>query len=335
MRYFITGATGFIGGHIARQLIQSGHEVVALVRTPSKAGDLTQLGARLHPGDITDKESMRAPMMGVDGVFHIAAWYKIGMRDSSMAERMNVEGTRNVLELMRDLKIAKGVYTSTLAVFGDTHGKLVDESYYDAGPFLSEYDRTKWLAHYKVALPMIEQGLPLTIVQPGVVYGPGDTSSIHDVWVQYLKKKLAASPRGVAYCWAHVDDIANAHIRAMQRGKTGESYIIAGPPHTLIAALALAQKITGVPAPRLHPSPGLMKVLSAITGVVGKVIPLPPGMSSEYLRVSAGATYIGSNEKAGRELGYNPRPLEEGLPETLEYEMRQLGMKPPPKVDTI
>ncbi len=127
MRYFITGATGFIGGTIARQLIEAGHQVIALVRTPSKSTELAKLGAELHPGDITDKESMRAPMNGADGVFHIAAWYKIGLRDSSMAEHLNVDGTRNVLELMRDLNIPKGVYTSTLAVFGDTHGKMADE----------------------------------------------------------------------------------------------------------------------------------------------------------------------------------------------------------------
>lgn len=328
MRYFVTGATGFIGGHIARQLLQSGHEVAALVRTPRKARELEKLGAELYEGDITEKESMRAGMKGADGVFHIAAWYKVGLRDSSMAERMNVEGTRNVLELMRELGIAKGVYTSTLAVFGDTHGKMVDESYYDDGPFLSEYDRTKWMAHYEVALPMIKEGLPLVIVQPGLVYGPGDTSSIHDVWVQYLKRKLAASPKGVAYCWAHVEDIANAHIRAMQRGKEGESYIIAGPPHTLIAALAMAQKITGVKPPGLHPSTGMMKALAAIMGAVGRVVTLPPSMNAEYLRVSAGVSYLGSNEKAKRELGYSPRSLEEGLPETLEWEMKELGMTP-------
>jgi nucleoside-diphosphate-sugar epimerase len=331
MKYFITGATGFIGGHIARQLIEAGHQVIALARTPSKAGDLTDLGAELYPGDITDKESMRAPMRGVDGVFHIAAWYKLGLRDSSMAERMNVEGTRNVLELMRELNVPRGVYTSTLAIYGDTHGKLVDESYYDAGPWLSEYDRTKWLAHYKVALPMIAEGLPLVIVEPGVVYGPGDTSSIHDLWVQYLKRRLMATPKKVAYCWAHVEDIARGHILAMERGKAGESYIIAGPPHTLSDAIALAEKITGVPGPRLHPSPRLMRTLSGIMGVVGKVAPLPPNMSAEYLRVSAGVTYTGSNQKARQELGYSPRPLEEGLPETLAHEMRQLGMEPRPK----
>ncbi len=93
-----------------------------------------------------------------------------------MVERIHVQGTRNVLELMRELDIPRGVYTSTLAVFSDTKGRLVDETYRHNGPWLSLYDRTKWLAHYRVAEPMIRQGLPLVIVQPGLVYGPGDTS---------------------------------------------------------------------------------------------------------------------------------------------------------------
>jgi nucleoside-diphosphate-sugar epimerase len=325
-RYFVTGATGFIGGRIARMLVEAGHQVTALVRTPAKAGELEKLGVEMVPGDITDKESMREGMRGADGVFHVAAWYKVGLRDKSMAESMNVDGTRNVLELMRELGTSKGVYTSTLAVFSDTHGKLVNESYRDDGPWLSEYDRTKWKAHYEVALPMMEEGLPLVIVQPGFVYGPGDQGPGHDLWVQYLTRKLPMSPRRTAFCWGHVDDTARGHIQAMEQGKPGESYIIAGPPATVIKVLDMAQEITGVPAPKLHPGPGLMKGMAVIMGVVGKVVPLPPKYSAEYLRTSAGTTYVGSNARARKELGFVPRPIEEGLRETLKYEMEQLGI---------
>ncbi|MBS1251165.1 MAG: Aurachin B dehydrogenase [Anaerolineales bacterium] len=146
MKYFITGATGFIGGYVAQQLIDAGHEIVALVRDPSRAGHLADMGVTLAEGDVTVKDSMRASMSGVDGVYHIAGWYKVGVADKRPAYRVNVEGTRNVLELMGELGIPKGVYTSTLAVFSDTNGKLMDESYRYDGPHLSEYDRTKWLA---------------------------------------------------------------------------------------------------------------------------------------------------------------------------------------------
>lgn len=330
MRYFLTGATGFIGGRLARRLRNQGHEVIALVRNPAKATDLRDIGVTLAAGDITDRASLQAPMQGVDGVYHVAAWYKIGVRDAQ-AEQINVAGTRNVLETMRDLKIPKGVYTSTLAVFGDTHGTLPDETYvadFKHNPFGSEYDRTKWLAHYHVAVPMQKTGLPLVIVMPGVVYGPGDTSLIGENLRQYLKGQLPIMPRDTAYMWAHVDDIVTGHILAMERGKVGEAYIIAGEYAKFTEALALAQEITGIPVPRIVAPPALLRVSARLMDVVGRFVSLPDTYRGETLRVSAGVTYLGNNARARRELGYNPRPLREGLKETLEYEMKQLGLSP-------
>lgn len=327
MKYFVTGATGFVGGRVVRQLIDAGHQVVVLVRNLAKAADLKGLGMQVHQGDVTDKESMRMPMQGVDGVFHIAGWYKIGVKDKSEGANINIHGTRNVLELMQELGIAKGVYTSTVAVFSDTHGRMVDESYIYKGPHLSEYDRTKWVAHYEVAEPMIEAGLPLVIVQPGAIYGPGDTSSLNMALVQYLQRKLPLMPGRFAMCWAHVDDVANGHILAMEKGVPGQSYIIAGPKHTFVDAMKIAQQATGIPAPRLIAPPIMLKAMAGLISVVEKVVPVPESYSAEYLRVNAGTTYIASNAKAVRELGYNPRPLEEGLPETLQYDMQLLGMK--------
>ncbi|MEO6726978.1 MAG: NAD-dependent epimerase/dehydratase family protein [Blastocatellia bacterium] len=327
MKYFITGATGFIGGRVARQLIEAGHEVIALVRSTSNAQGLAKLGVSLAEGDITDKESMRQPVTGVDGVYHIAAWYKIGARDKSVAEAINVEGTRNVLELMKELHVPKGVYTSTLAVNSDTGGRAVDESYYFDGEHLSEYDKTKWRAHYEVAVPMMKDGLPLVIVQPGVNYGPGDTSAIGDVLRQYLQGKLPMVPDKTAYCWAHVEDTARGHIQAMEKGRVGESYIIAGPVHSLADALQIAESITGIKAPRMKAAPAMLRAMSAMVGVIEKIVPVPEQYSSETLRVSAGATYLGSSAKAKRELGFTARPLEGGLRETLKYEMNALGMR--------
>src|SRR5262249_13915391 len=145
--YFVTGATGFVGGRLVRKLREEGHEVHASVRDLNKAKDLQALGVKLFQGDVTDKESMRAAMQGVDGLFHVAGWYKIGVRDKSDGERVNVGGTRNVLELMQELKIPKGVYTSSLVVNSDTQGEMKDESYHFSGQHLSEYDRTKAAAH--------------------------------------------------------------------------------------------------------------------------------------------------------------------------------------------
>lgn len=322
--YFVTGATGFIGGEVARQLIHAGHAVVAIARDPARATRLTTLGVRVVAGDITDRASLREPMAGVDGVFHLAGWYRIGARDKRPGQQVNVEGTRNVLEVMRELGVPRGVYTSTLAVNGDTHGRIVDENYRFNGPFLSEYDRTKWVAHYQVAEPMIRQGLPLMVVQPGGVYGPGDSSPQGDLLRQYLRRQLPMVPRGAAFCFGHVEDTASGHLLAMERGALGQSYIIAGPPATLIEALALAERITGVPAPRIHPPPALIRGAAAVVGVLEQIVPVPETYSSEYLRVAAGVTYLGSNARAVRELGFAPRSLEVGLRQTLEYERSRL-----------
>lgn len=326
MKYFLTGVTGFIGGCVVRQLVNAGHQVTAVVRNPAKAQDLAELGIAIHQGDVTDKNSMRGPMQGVDGVFHLAGWYKIGTKDKREGERINITGTRHVLELMRELDIAKGVYTSTVAVFSDTHGRLVDETYRYSGPHLSEYDRTKWIAHYEVAEPMMQAGLPLVIVMPGVVYGPGDTSSMRTTLVQYLQRKLLLLPQRTAFCWAHVDDVARGHLLAMEQGKPGECYIIAGPKHSFIECMEIAEKITGIPAPRLRAAPGMIKAMSALMAVIEKVVTLPEMYTAEALRIIAGVTYLGDNTKARRELGYNPRSLVDGLTETLHHEMKLLGM---------
>src|SRR2546430_13985783 len=162
-------------------------------------------------------------MTGLDGVSHMAGCYKIGTKARQEGERVNVLGTRNVLTTMKALRIPKGVYTSTLAVFSDTHGQVVDEMYrYDGkGPWLTEYDRTKWVAHYQVAEPMIREGLPLVIVQPGLNYGPGDTSEVRPTRVRYLRRRLRVLPKETAYCWAHVDATARGHLLTMQKGVHG------------------------------------------------------------------------------------------------------------------
>jgi len=329
VRYFVTGATGFIGGRLARQLRTAGHEVVALVRSPARAAELAALGIALAPGDITDPASLRAPMRGTDGVFHVAAWYGFGARAVRQAESVNVAGTRNVLEAMRDLGIAKGVYTSTLAVFSDTRGRVVDEAHRFSGRHLTRYDDTKARAHYDVALPMMRAGLPLVIVQPGLVYGPGDTSPVHDTWVAYLQRRLPMLPAGTAYCWAHVDDVAHAHVLAQERGRAGESYIVAGECHTLVEALATAERITGIPAPRLRAPRVALQALAAVAGVAEHLFPLPPTYTRDGLLSTAGTTYLGDNAKARRELGYAPRPLEQGLRETLAWEMARLAVSAP------
>lgn len=326
MQFFLTGATGFLGGRLARQLREAGHDVVALVRDPARAKHLADLGVRIAVGDVTNKESMREPMRGADGVYHVAGWYQIGARDTTAGVAVNIEGTRNVLSLMQELGIPRGVYTSTLAVNSNTHGRIVDESYRFHGTHLSEYDRTKAAAH-DLALEFIAKGLPLIIVQPGLIYGPGDQGPSNDVLVHFLQRRLPVAPRDTGYCWAHVEDTAHAHMLAMERGITGESYFLCGPAMSLIDMMNVWQGLSGVRPPRITAAPSLLKGLSAIMSVIERVIPVPANYSSEYLRVGAGVTYYGSNAKAVRELGWEPWSIDDGMPETVEAAMKELGLR--------
>jgi nucleoside-diphosphate-sugar epimerase len=322
MKYFLTGATGFVGGSLAKQLRKAGHEVIAIVRNPDKATDLKAMGVTVVKGDVTEKESMREAMKGCDGVYHVAGWYKVGVKDKTPGYQINVMGTRNVLELMKELNIPKGVYTSTLAINSDTHGELKDENYHFTGKHISEYDKTKAEAH-KIAEQFIKKGLPLVIVMPGLIYGPDGTSMSDEALRLYLKKKLPMIPSKSAYSWAHVDDIAYAHILGMEKAKPGSKYIICGPSHTFSEGLDIAKKITGIRKPLVVP-PFMLKVTAFFSSLVEGFINLPEMYNSEALRVQAGTTYLGDNSKAKKELGYNPRPLEQGLKETLQYELTKL-----------
>lgn len=331
MRYFVTGATGFVGRHLAHQLVAHDHDVVALVRSPSKArflpADVTTVA-----GDVTDKRSMREGMAGADGVFHLAAWYRIGSGDAVTAERVNVDGTRNVLELVDELGIEKAVYTSSVAVFSDTCGELVDESYRYDGAHLSVYDRTKWRAHYDVAEPMMRDGVPLVVVMPGAVYGapvsgPGDTSDLREMWRRYLRGRLPVLTRETAACWDHVADCARAHRLAMQRGDPGETYIIAGEPRTFVDVFDLAERLTGRSAPRSI-SPRWVRTLARATARLDRVVTPPKAIHPETLSRISGTTWLADNSKAKAELGLTHRPLEEGLREYLEWERTQLDSHP-------
>jgi nucleoside-diphosphate-sugar epimerase len=199
MRYFVTGATGLVGTHVVEQLVANGHDVIALTRSRSNANHLPE-AVTVVEGDITNKESLREPMTGVDGVFHIAAWFFVGPgpRNVERAERINVEGTHNVLELIDELDVPKAVYTSTVGVYPGTGDERLDETVDPEPPTSAVYFRTKWQAHYEVARPMIDDGLLLVIVQPGVIYGPHDKlyGSARGAFRDYLTGDPPMIPQG-------------------------------------------------------------------------------------------------------------------------------------------
>ncbi|WP_420645574.1 NAD-dependent epimerase/dehydratase family protein [Candidatus Leptofilum sp.] len=318
MKAFVTGGSGFIGQHLVKKLVARGDTVHALARSEESANFLRQLGAVVFMGDITDAASLRPAMEGCDVVFHVAAWYKVGASDSSQAESINVGGTRRVLRQAHELGIPKIVYTSTIAVFGDTQGQLVDETYYKEGPFLTEYDRTKWLAHYKVAMPLIEKGAPIIIVMPGAVYGPGDSSIVAQTMRLFYRGLPALPGSDLTLTYAHVDDIAEGHLLAAAKGTVGESYILTGPAIPLNEMVDFWAHLIGRKPPSFRLAGRPLRKFAPVVGAVGSVLPLPELFSEEAVG-SLGATYMARSDKARAELGWTTRPLQTGLLETFDW----------------
>jgi dihydroflavonol-4-reductase len=322
VKVFVTGGTGFIGGAVVRQLRARGDDVVALARNPAKAAPLEALGCTLVAGDLGDERAIRAGMTGCDAVIHAAAIYEVGIPASERApmHEANVGGTERVLGAALEAGIGKVVYVSTVGAFGDTHGRVVDETYEHPGNgFTSEYEKTKWEAH-QVAKRLISEGLPCVIVQPGGVYGPGDTSSIGVLLDQFLSGKMPLIPfPELGICLSHVEDIAAGILLALDQGTPGEAYVLSGPATTVREAIGVVAADTGKKAPRHALPTGLMKALTPIGPLVGKVMGQPPNLR-ELISSADGVTFWASHEKATRELGYQPRGLEEGIHAMLDAE---------------
>lgn len=314
MRYALTGATGFIGGALAKQLRDAGHDVVALVRDPARAGQLSDIGVELVPGDLDNKEALDRLCQGADGFFHVAGWYKLGSRSPQDGWRVNVDGTRNALEAARRAEVPRVVYTSTLAVNSDTRGEVVDESYRFAGRHLSVYDETKSAAH-DIAREFAAAGLPIVTVMPGLVYGPGDTSQTGAMIAGVSRGKKVVVPAGGGVCWAHVDDVAHGHWLAMEVGKEGSDYILAGPRASLAVGLSKAAELAGTKRPIRLPD-AAVAITARVVALIGRVIPLPADYAAETLRASL-ATYYGTPTKSEQELGWSCRDIEKGLAETV------------------
>jgi dihydroflavonol-4-reductase len=322
MKVFVTGGTGFIGGAVVRQLRARGDDVVALVRNPAKGAPLEELGCTLVAGDLNDERAIRAGMEGCDAVIHAAAVYEVGIPASERRpmQEANVGGTERVLGAALEAGIGKVVYVSTVGIFGNTHGRVVDESYENpADKFTSEYEKTKWEAH-KVAERLIGEGLPCVIVQPGGVYGPGDESATGRLLEQFLEGKMPLIPfPDLGICLTHVEDIAAGILLGLDQGETGEAYVISGPVTTVREAIGVVAAETGKKAPKHAVPTGLMKMMTPFGPLVGKLMNQPPNLR-ELISSADGVTFWATHDKATRDLGYQPRGLQEGIHAMLEAE---------------
>ncbi len=325
MKVFVTGGTGFIGGEVVRQLRARGDDVVCLVRSPKKGAAVEALGCEIASGDLGDAAALQAGMAGCDAVIHAAAMYEVGIpkKQHPAMWEANVAGTERVMQAALAANVPRIVYVSTVGIFGNTHKKVVDESYRNPETgFTSYYEETKLEAHKLVERMITDQGLPAIIVQPGGVYGPGDTSQVADLLEEFFAGKLPLLPfPELGICLSHVEDIAGGILLALDKGKVSEDYVISGPATTMREAIEMVAKVSGRKPPRGTLPTGLMKALTPIGPLVGKLMGQPPNLR-ELISSADNVTFWASYDKAGRELGYAPRGMEEGLRQTLEQDER-------------
>lgn len=313
-RIALTGGAGFIGGAVARVLAARGDEVIGLVRDRARPGGLAELGATVVSDDLSDVRRLTGAFMTADAVIHSAGSYRIGIPASERDAMWdaNVGTTTRVLDAAITAGVPRIVYVSTANAFGNTHRKVVDESYRRdlADGFVSWYDETKYRAH-EVAEARIAAGAPVIVVMPSQVYGPNDHTAFgeqltaaHDGKLPYL----ALGDVGVGL--VHVDDLAAGIVAALDRGEIGREYVLSGPRTTLADAVRIAAGLGGRKPPRLRVPSTLLKTIAPLGSLIGQ-----PNLR-EVVSAGAGVTYWASADRALTELGWQARDIETGLRDT-------------------
>jgi len=317
VKVLVTGATGFLGSWIARELIGAGHSARALVRPTSKLDGLVGTNVENAMGDVLDRPSLDAALTGMDAVIHAAGAVGQRPRDEKTLYAVNVEGARNVLQAAK----ARGVrlvHTSSISAVGFTAEPVVanEQAEYRTQSPPYPYGESKWQGEL-LALAMAKDGLDVVVLNPGTMFGPGDVHFTSTRMVlEYLRGRLRLVPKGgVSYC--DVRDVAKAHVAALTAGRRGERYIVAGHNLSLFDLLARLSDLTGLGRPGRLP-PVLPAALALLSEGVARLV--PHGLEEvNRAVVKHGALYNWvDSSRAERELGYRIRPLEESLRSTLK-----------------
>jgi dihydroflavonol-4-reductase len=318
MRTVVTGGAGFIGLSLVRQLRERRDAVVALVRDAGRAEGLSELGCEVLELDLASAaaDSLRDAMDGADAVFHVAGSYRVGIPATEHAAmfQANVGSTRAVLDAAIDAGVARTVYVSTANVYGDTHGRVVDETYRRPQPpaFLSYYDETKYVAHL-AAEERVAAGAPIVIALPCMVYGPGDHSQVGAAIRQAMAGRLpVVFAPDLGGNLVHLDDLAAGIILVHDKGRIGEEYVLGGEVATMREVMRRAAAVAGKRPPLLGAPSWLLRTVTPLGGLIGRVAAGAPNLR-EMVRASDGVTYWATDAKARVELGYAPRDLESGL----------------------
>lgn len=321
MTVLVTGATGFVGSHIARQLASAGYQVRVLVRPTSDLRALDGLTAEVVKGDLRDAGSLDRAMKGVRRVFHAAADYRLWTRDPDEIYRSNVDGTRQVFAAAGRAGVQRVVYTSTVATIAVPHanGSLPDErTQAQLSQMIGHYKRSKFQAELE-AIKAAGAGLPVVIVNPTAPVGPGDwkPTPTGRIILDFLNGKMPAYV-DTGLNLAPVEDIAGGHLLAAEKGRIGERYILGGRNMTLKEILNALAAITGRRAPWVRLPHGVVLAAGYADEWFSRLAGREPRIPVEGVKMSRHRMFVATG-KAERELGYQPGPAEQALERAVRW----------------
>jgi dihydroflavonol-4-reductase len=321
MTTLVTGATGFVGSHVARQLVGAGHRVRVLVRPNSNSSLLDGLPVERAEGDLRDPISLDRAMKGVRQLFHVAADYRLWTRDPNELYQSNVEGTRRLFEIAGNAGVGRVVYTSTVATVAvPKHGAALpnEETHATLDEMIGHYKRSKFLAELE-AMKAAAAGLPVVIVNPTTPVGPGDwkPTPTGRIILDFLNGKMPAYV-DTGLNVAPVEDVAAGHLLAAEKGRIGERYILGARNMTLKEILDALSFITGRPAPRVR-LPHVVALIAAYSDqFVSRIVGRDPQIPLEGVKMARHRMFVQS-DKAERELGYRPGPVEPALARAVNW----------------
>lgn len=312
----VTGASGFLGWHVARVLIERGHCVRALCRPTSQ---IRELDVERAAGDLRDPESLARAVNRCQYLFHVAADYRLWAKDPQDLYRSNVDGTRNILEAGERAGVERIVYTSTVGCIGMPKGRNGDEDTpVSINDMAGHYKRSKWLAE-QVALERARAGVPIVIVNPTAPIGDHDwkPTPTGKIIVDFLREKLPAFV-DTGLNLVDVRDTAIGHLQAAEKGRIGERYILGCENLTLEQILARLGAIACKPAPKVKLPYAVAYATGVITTAWAEMTGQPPIAPLEGVKMAHKKMFV-SHAKAARELGFSPGPVDAALTRAIEW----------------
>ncbi len=315
MKVFLTGSTGFVGGHVARHFVTAGAELRLLVRKSSRLDNLEGLTAEMVTGDLREPESLRTAIAGCEIVAHVAADYRLWVRDPNAMLAANVNGTRDLLRIAREEKVRRVVYTSSVATMGfKSDGTIVDEqTAVSLAEMIGHYKRSKYLAELE-ALSAAANGQQVMILNPTSPIGSNDLkpTPTGQIIVDFLNKRFPAY-MDTGLNLVDVEEVARMHVAATEEGRPGERYILGGENLTLKQILDKMSAITGLPSPTIKvPHAVAMAFAYFDETLKGRILGKEPRATVESVRMGKKKMYA-SSAKAEREIGFKVLPVYQAL----------------------